>query len=100
MKVSCLKAAMLLLPLSAGVLWANAAIDPETKLKIAPGFETVKTTCTVCHGASQIVNTGMSREVWLETIRWMQQEQGLWEFTPEVEKEILDYLETNYPTKM
>ena len=30
-------------------------------------------------------------------IRWMQDTQNLWQFTPEVEKQILDYLAQNYP---
>ena len=30
-------------------------------------------------------------------IVWMQRTQGLWQFTPEIEDEILTYLETNYP---
>ena len=29
-------------------------------------------------------------------IRWMQDTQNLWQFTPEVENEILDYLADNY----
>lgn len=83
-----------------GALCANEPqIDPKTKLKIAKGFETVSVTCTACHGASQIYNTGLTRDEWLEAIRWMQAEEGLWQFEPAVEKEILDYLETNYPPK-
>lgn len=78
---------------------AELATDPQTGLKIAPGFETVKMNCTTCHGASQITRAGFVREEWLSAIRWMQKEQGLWEFAPEVEKEILDYLETHYPPK-
>lgn len=85
---------------TAGALNANEPqIDPKTKLKIAKGFEIVSVTCTACHGASQIYNTGLTRAEWLEAIRWMQAEEGLWTFEPEVEKEILDYLEINYPPR-
>lgn len=85
--------------LTLGAAQAASKIDPQSGLIIAPGFESVKTNCTACHSAGFIITAGYSRAVWLEQIRWMQKDQGLWEFTPEVEKEILDYLETNYPPK-
>ncbi|MGE4294528.1 MAG: cytochrome C [Campylobacterales bacterium] len=85
--------------LFAGSAYAENKIDPGSGLIIAPGFEVTKTNCTACHGAGFIITSGYSRDVWLEQIRWMQKDQGLWEFTPEVEKEILDYLETYYPPK-
>lgn len=73
--------------------------DPETGLIIAPGFEEVKNNCIACHSARLITERGYTRAVWLEQIRWMQETQGLWEFTPEVEETILDYLETHYPSR-
>jgi hypothetical protein len=30
-------------------------------------------------------------------IRWMQESQNLWQFQPQVEAQILDYLVANYP---
>lgn len=74
-------------------------IDPETSLIKAPGFETVKNNCTVCHSARTFTGRGYTREIWLEQIRWMQDSQGLWEFDVETEKTILDYLETYYPPR-
>ena len=74
-------------------------IDPETGMIVARGFETAKNNCTVCHSARTFINRGYTREVWLEQIRWMQDTQGLWEFDPETEELILDYLETNYPPR-
>lgn len=71
-------------------------LDPDTGLKIATGYETVKNNCTYCHGPSQITKATLSRSEWLDAIRWMQEEQGLMEFDEETEKEILDYLEANY----
>jgi hypothetical protein len=71
-------------------------LDRETGLIVARGFETVKENCTECHSAKLITQNRMDREAWLETIRWMQEEQGLGELKPEVEKEILDYLSTHY----
>lgn len=103
---------VLLLSAILGLLWIAPAvagdqveaaeeyeIDPETSLIKAPGFETVKANCIACHSARLFTSRGYTREVWLEQIRWMQDSQGLWEFAPEVEEEILDYLETYYPPR-
>ncbi|ANV97717.1 hypothetical protein BBW65_02355 [Helicobacter enhydrae] len=72
-------------------------IDPETGLKIAKGFEEVKNNCTICHSANFIVQSKNTKEEWLATIRWMQATQGLWEFDPQTEETILNYLAVNYP---
>lgn len=79
---------------------ADKQIDKETGLIIAPGFEVVKQTCTVCHSPMLITQNKADRDGWREMIRWMQKEQGLQELAPEVEKTILDYLAENYgPTE-
>lgn len=70
--------------------------DEESGLVVEKGFETVKEICTSCHSAKLITQNRMDRQGWLETIRWMQETQGLWEFDPDTEKEILDYLSSNY----
>ena len=70
-------------------------IDPKTGLVIDKGFEIVSAWCTACHSATLIRQTGMTRESWLETIRWMQETQGLWDLGAK-EDEILDYLSKNY----
>jgi len=72
-------------------------IDKQSGLIIDKGLETVKANCTVCHSAKFIILQKGDRETWKSMIRWMQKTQGLWEFTPEIEDEILTYLETNYP---
>jgi hypothetical protein len=80
------------------LLWASptwSATDPETGLVIDRGFETVKAYCTRCHSARLITQSGKTREGWLESIRWMQQNQGLWDLGT-TEPEILDYLAKNY----
>ncbi len=76
---------------------AAADIDKESGLIIAPGWETVKTNCTICHSASFITFQKGDRDTWMAIIRWMQKTQGLWEFPPDTENTILDYLATNYP---
>jgi hypothetical protein len=91
----CLTVLILLL-YPAVALTAEPATDTESGLIIAPGFEQVKTTCTVCHSARLITQNRADRDGWLEMIRWMQSKQGLQELEPELESTILDYLSTNY----
>ena len=64
---------------------------------MAPGWETVKTHCTVCHSAKFITFQRGDRETWTSMIRWMQKTQGLWTFDPKTEDTILTYLADNYP---
>lgn len=79
---------------------AEKEIDEETGLIIAPGFEEVKKTCTVCHSPMLVTQNKADREGWLEMIRWMQEKQGLWKLEPDLENAILDYLAANYgPTE-
>jgi hypothetical protein len=72
-------------------------IDKDSGLIVDKGLETVKANCTVCHSARFIILQKGDRATWKAMIVWMQKTQGLWQFTPEVEDEILTYLETNYP---
>lgn len=87
---------VLLLLTAVPAISAEPEIDKETGLIIAPGFETVKSTCTVCHSPMLITQNKAERDGWLEMIRWMQKYQGLRQLEPELEKTILDYLSTNY----
>ncbi|MDX1697152.1 MAG: hypothetical protein R3308_02650 [Thiohalobacterales bacterium] len=89
---------VLVLCMAAGLpaLAASPDTDPDTGLVMAEGWETVRNNCTPCHSASLVTQNRMSRERWLETIRWMQRTQGLWKFDPATEDGILDYLESNY----
>ncbi len=85
--------AMLVLPCAA------TAVDTDTEsgLIIAPGWDTVKSNCTICHSAQFITWQRGDRDTWLSMIRWMQKTQGLWQLPPDTENTILDYLATNYP---
>lgn len=78
-------------------LYGAVEIDKDTGLKLATGFEEVKTNCTVCHSAAFIVHQKGDRDTWDAMIKWMQKTQGLWEFDKETEDKILTYLSTNYP---
>ncbi|MGB8714370.1 MAG: hypothetical protein WCD50_14770 [Onishia taeanensis] len=89
--------------LSATLLLAQPALaedtDPETGLVIAEGWQVVSANCTVCHSAKLVTQNSGSRNHWQGLIRWMQDTQGLWAFTPEMEATILDYLTAHYGPK-
>lgn len=92
-----MKKVLLILLASSSIFLQAQKIDSESGLIIAKGFETVKANCTVCHSAKFITTQKGDRDTWKAMIIWMQRTQGLWQFTPEIEDEILTYLETNYP---
>ncbi|MEH6580492.1 MAG: hypothetical protein V7754_01055 [Halioglobus sp.] len=71
--------------------------DRESGLRVAPGWEAVKTHCTVCHSAQIVTSQRGDRDSWTSMVRWMQDTQGLWQFDPETENTILTYLADNYP---
>ena len=74
------------------------ALDAQSGLVKADGFNLVLAHCSACHSSSLITQNAMSRERWLETIRWMQETQKLWPLG-EAEPLILDYLSTWYGPK-
>lgn len=86
--------ALLLPALSAA---QDAKVDGFTGLIIADGWEQVRANCIACHSPRLITQQRGSAAQWLSMIRWMQDKQNLWQFTPEVETAIVDYLATNYP---
>lgn len=71
-------------------------VDSLTGLKVAPGWQSVRAHCGGCHSHALVTGQRADRDTWLEIIRWMQQTQNLWQFSPELEDEILDYLADNY----
>lgn len=73
-------------------------IHIRTGLKDGEGLMTVIGNCTSCHSAKLLTQNRMTAERWVETIRWMQEKQGLWDLG-ENEAVIVNYLVTNYPYK-
>jgi len=73
-------------------------IDTVSGLIIDKNFELVRGQCTACHSAQLITQNSASREGWLQMIRWMQKDQGLWDLG-ENESLILDYLSEHYGVK-
>ena len=74
-----------------------ATIDEASGLVIAPGWELVRAHCGGCHSHALVTGQRADRQTWLDTIRWMQATQNLWQFDAATESGILDYLAENYP---
>ena len=72
-------------------------IDAESGMIIDKNWQTVRTMCSSCHSPKLFTNYGGTRETWAGLIDWMQEKQGLWQFPPTIEEQILTYLSENYP---
>jgi hypothetical protein len=88
---------VLLMPPLAGAADIAATIDEPTGLIVNPGWEQVRANCGGCHSHALVTSQRADRNTWLDIIRWMQKTQNLWQFEPQVEAQILDYLSENYP---
>ena len=88
---------MLTLLLLSPVLALAEDIDDKSGLIKNPGWEHVRAHCGGCHSHALVTSQRADRKTWQEIIRWMQDTQNLWQFQPEVETQILDYLAANYP---
>ena len=93
------------LTIPAEVAIVEAPVEPDliengihmrTGLLEAEGMMSVVTNCTSCHSAKIITQNRMSAERWNETIKWMQETQGLWDLGGNQEI-IVNYLVKNYP---
>lgn len=73
-------------------------IHVETGFIDAPGMMITIQNCTNCHSSKLVIANRMNEERWVQTIRWMQETQNLWDLG-ENEKIIVDYLVANYPPK-
>ena len=71
-------------------------IDPESGLIIDSGFAVVKKQCSVCHSPQLITQNEASYQGWLDTLRWMQEKQGMHSLSQQTEVLILNYLTKNY----
>ncbi|MCF2444279.1 hypothetical protein L0657_09955 [Dyadobacter sp. CY345] len=73
-------------------------LDKETGLVVDENLYMVKAQCTGCHSTKLISANHFTRDGWKQKIRWMQANHNLWDLG-ETEKQVLDYLEKNYPPK-
>lgn len=98
--LAAIPVAICLAPLSS---WAasdaSREIDPDSGMVVAENWQIVKANCTACHSARLVTQNSGSRARWEYLIRWMQDTQGLWQFQPEMEDTILDYLAEYYGPK-
>ena len=85
------------------VAWAFVAVaedvelDAYTGLKMTDNWELVRNNCIACHSPKLITQQRGSAGQWLNMIRWMQAKQNLWQFDPDTEQKIINYLAANYP---
>lgn len=61
------------------------------------GAQLVRAHCSSCHSLQLVTSNRGDRQMWLETIRWMQASQNLWPIDAVSEEQILTYLAKNYP---
>jgi len=69
-----------------GIILSDADYDKiengvhlRTGLAEGEGLMLVVNNCTNCHSAKLVTQNRMSKELWLATIRWMQETQNLWD---------------------
>ena len=72
-------------------------LDPFTGFKMTGDWQLVRAHCIGCHSAKLVTGQRGDAEQWLKMIRWMQEQQGLWQFDPDTERRIVAYLADNYP---
>ena len=100
MRLPALAAAIFLL--ACGGLAAPAAAQQDDDeedwqgLPPGPGREEVFYTCQACHSLRIVVQQGLSRDSWEESLVWMVEEQGMPEPDPEDWTLMLDYLAEHY----
>jgi hypothetical protein len=81
----------------AGARAAEPSTDPATGLRVQGDWELVRSNCIACHSTRLITQQRGTAASWLAMIRWMQAEQNLRVFEPEIEARIVRYLADNYP---
>jgi cytochrome c1 len=72
-------------------------VDTFTGLKMSDDWELVRNNCIACHSLKLVTQQRGSATQWLSVIRWMQAKQNLWQFDPDTENRIINYLAENYP---
>ena len=88
---------LMMLALAGGSVAVGDEIDALTGLPKNPGWELVRANCIACHSSKLITQQRGDAERWVDVIRRMQASQNLWEFDPDVERQIIDYLATSFP---
>lgn len=85
---------------SPGIVLADDTADRDEallkSLPEGPGKDETFYACHGCHSFRLVVQQGLSRKHWDETLDWMIEEQGMPELDQEERVLILDYLEAHY----
>lgn len=76
---------------------ATASENPEMALLPAgKGREEVFYVCSVCHSIKLVIQQGLSRDSWKETLNWMVEEQGMNPLDEATHALVLDYLAEHF----
>lgn len=78
---------------------ADVEVDDFTGLKMTGNWELVRNNCISCHSLRLVTQQSGDEKKWLETIRWMQKTQNLWQIDADSEAKIIAYLAKNYPPR-
>ena len=70
--------------------------DDYGGLPPGPGREEVFYACQACHSLMIVVQQGLTRHRWDETLTWMVEEQGMPELDEDERVLVLDYLAEHY----
>lgn len=69
--------------------------EVSTGLIVGENWELVKTHCTSCHSAQLVTQNRATKEGWDNMIKWMQENQNLWDLGDDHEG-VIEYLATYY----
>jgi len=86
---------LFLLASATGFAQDNPEIDAASGLLKDSGWQLVVANCGGCHSTKLVSQNRMSAANWVNTIRWMQAKQGLWDLGAN-EETIVSYLSRNY----
>lgn len=79
-------------------LFGSASDDDFGGLPAGEGREEVFVICSGCHSIKLVVQQGLTRDSWQESLEWMVEEQGMPEMDPETHALVLDYLAAHLGT--
>jgi len=79
------------------LLWLASGAATPADLSKDDGWQLVTAHCSGCHSLQLVTGNRGDRQMWLETIRWMQESQNFWQLDDKTEDQILTYLAKNYP---
>ncbi|CZF85586.1 c-type cytochrome [Grimontia marina] len=83
-------------------IWTTSSAGAPIKsvgdgiLEPGENMELVAAVCSACHSLHLVVQQGLSKDSWEETLEWMVDEQGMDELDPDEHEAVLVYLSTHY----